>query len=282
MRPLRTRQQGRTRGWLNLAGWGEMDLHLLLSEQPYASPAMGPPTPVPPEEGSRTGDEWMQQHTHPAGFDRSTAMPLTLLPQWTGATLAEASGIDQPQTAISFCAQFRRGESLPSGAAQHAIGLQYKVLPREAALFEGQSYLGSCIARGGSGGIFRRRESRSKLGSSHRSWLKLMTQFEAEIPDPLGENLPALLPQRRMRTPAIGVLFQVFIAESIFKGPTMQVEGHHIGRAESALRQIREEQFVDEAVAFDTDLALRRPSRMGRYHHSTARARRPDGHLSVD
>ena len=146
MRPLRTGQQGRTCGWLSLAGWGEMDLHLLVSEQLHASPAMGPPAPVPPEQGSRTDDEWMQQHTHPAGFGGSSAMPLTLLPQWTGATLADASGIDQPQTAISFCALFRRGEGLPSGAVQHAIGLQHKVSPREAALFEGQGYLGSCIA----------------------------------------------------------------------------------------------------------------------------------------
>src|SRR3989442_13587929 len=53
MRPLRARQQGRTCGWLRLAGWGEMDLPLLVSEQLHASPAMGPPAPVPPEEGSR-------------------------------------------------------------------------------------------------------------------------------------------------------------------------------------------------------------------------------------
>ena len=63
---------------------------------------MDPPAPVPPEEGIRTDDEWMQQDTYPAGFGGSSAMPLTLREQWTGAALADASGINQPQTAISF------------------------------------------------------------------------------------------------------------------------------------------------------------------------------------
>jgi len=38
-----------------------------------------------------------------------------------------------------------------------------------------------------------------------------------------------------MRAPAIWILFQVFVTQGIFKGATMQVEGHHIGRRESAL-----------------------------------------------
>src|SRR5207247_7178379 len=108
--------------------------------------AMDPPAPVSPEEGLRTDAEWMQQDTDPAGFGGSSAMPLTLLSQWTGAGLADASGIHQPQTAISFCALFGRGEPLPGGAAQGAMRLQHKVSPGEAASFEGQGYLGPCIA----------------------------------------------------------------------------------------------------------------------------------------
>jgi hypothetical protein len=107
---------------------------------------MDPPTPVPPEEGIRADDEWMQQDTDPAGFGGSSAMPLTLLAQWTGAALADASSIHQPQTAISLMALFGGGESLPSGAAQGAIRLHHKVSPGEAASFEGQGYLGSRIA----------------------------------------------------------------------------------------------------------------------------------------
>src|SRR6266487_1748143 len=106
---------------------------------------MGPPAPVPPEEGLRTDADWMQQDTHPAGFGGSSAMPLTLLAQWTGAALADASGINQPQTAISFCALFSRREPLAGGAAQCAIRLQHKVSPREAASFEGRGHLGACI-----------------------------------------------------------------------------------------------------------------------------------------
>src|SRR5215471_13828189 len=107
---------------------------------------MDPPAPIPPEEGIRAGDEWMQQDTYPAGFTGSSAMPLTLLSQWTGAALADASGINQPQTAISLTTLFGRRESLPGGTAQGAIRLQHKVSPGEAALFEGQGYLGSRIA----------------------------------------------------------------------------------------------------------------------------------------
>jgi hypothetical protein len=64
-------------------------------------------------------------------------------------------------------------------------------------------------------------------------------------------------------------------------GSTMQIEGHHIGRCESALGQLREEQLVDDAVPFDTDPALRLPNWMGCHHHPTAHARRSDGYLGA-
>jgi hypothetical protein len=74
-----------------------------------------------------------------------------------------------------------------------------------------------------------------------------------------------------MRAPAIWILFQVFVAESIFKGSAMEVKGDYIGCRESALGQLREEQLVNDAVAFDANPALLLPSGMSRHHHATTR-----------
>jgi len=48
---------------------------------------------------------------------------------------------------------------------------------------------------------------RSKLGGAHWVRMKLMAQFEAQIPDPLGDDLPALLAWCRMACPPLRVLF---------------------------------------------------------------------------
>jgi hypothetical protein len=50
-----------------------------------------------------------------------------------------------------------------------------------------------------------------------------MAQFQAHIPDPLAQDLPALLSQRRITTPAIGALFLILISKSSFKGAAMQM-----------------------------------------------------------
>src|SRR5712692_4961323 len=75
-----------------------------------------------------------------------------------------------------------------------------------------------------------------------------------------------------MRTPPIGVLLLVFIGKHWFKGPTMQVECHHIGGGERILREMREKEFVDDAIASVTDAALFRGLRVGGYHDAAAHA----------
>ncbi len=114
-----------------------MNLHLLVSEQLQAGPAMSPPTPVSPEQGGGSNRERMQQHAHPTGLLGGLSMPLARLAQGTTSTLANASRIHKPQAAIGFRAVFRRREGLPSGATQGAIRLEHKVAPGEATLFEG-------------------------------------------------------------------------------------------------------------------------------------------------
>ncbi|MBO0779230.1 MAG: hypothetical protein J2P37_10430 [Ktedonobacteraceae bacterium] len=54
-------------------------------------------------------------------------------------------------------------------------------------------------------------ESRSKFGRAHWLWLELMAQFQAEVPHPLGDQLPALLPPGRVTAPPVWVLLDVFV-----------------------------------------------------------------------
>jgi hypothetical protein len=44
----------------------------------------------------------------------------------------------------------------------------------------------------------------------------MLSEFQAEIPDPLAQDLPELLPARGMRAPAIGILLEVFIGQNRF------------------------------------------------------------------
>ena len=70
-----------------------------------------------------------------------------------------------------------------------------------------------------------------------------MSQFQAEVPHPLRDHLPACLPPGGVATPAIGVLLMVFICQSRLEGSAMQVEFDNISSSEGLLRQIREEEL---------------------------------------
>jgi hypothetical protein len=51
-----------------------------------------------------------------------------------------------------------------------------------------------------------------------------MSQFQAEVPHPLGDQLPALLSPGRVTTPTIRVDFLVFISQSRGVSTTMQIQ----------------------------------------------------------
>jgi hypothetical protein len=61
-----------------------------------------------------------------ARLGRRTAIPLTLLAQWTRTTTANAGAIHHAQAAISFSAVLMRQQLLGSRAPQRAIGLESK------------------------------------------------------------------------------------------------------------------------------------------------------------
>src|SRR6266516_5938814 len=66
-----------------------------------------------------------------------------------------------------------------------------------------------------------------------------------------------------MTTPAVRILLLVFIGKDGGVSTTMQVECHHVGGGERLLREIGQEQFVDNSGAFDAHPALRFPGWMG-------------------
>lgn len=95
-----------------------------------------------------------------------------------------------------------------------------------------------------------------------------MAQLQAEVPYPLSYALPGFLSPGRVAAPSIGINFLVFIRERRLKGATMQVQLDDIGGGEGVLRQIREEEFVDDARTRDANRALLFTSRMGCHNHT--------------
>ncbi len=106
-----------------------------------------------------------------------------------------------------------------------------------------------------------------------------MAQFQAKVPHPLANDLPYLLTARGMTTPTIWVLFQVFIGQGVFKSATMQIQRHHIDSRKGPLRQISQEEFIDDAGAGHTDPTLRLFGRMGRDHDPAGFLRRAESQV---
>ncbi len=102
-----------------------------------------------------------------------------------------------------------------------------------------------------------------------------MPQFQAQVPHPLRHHLPALLTPGRVTTPAVRVLFAVFICQSRLEGAAMQIQCDDIGSSERLLRQIGEEEFVDDARTRDANRALLFASFMGRHYHAVQHALGP-------
>lgn len=153
MCPLRSRMDHRRRRGAALAGrvFCMPDLNVLITHKLHTGTSMLPAAPVTPEEGRTANGERVEQHTHLASFARGLAIPLTLLAQRTRTTTVDAGSIDHPQASIGFSALLMRDQLLVGGAPQCPIGLESKVLTREAAGFPGQAHVRGSVARGGSG-----------------------------------------------------------------------------------------------------------------------------------
>ena len=66
-----------------------------------------------------------------------------------------------------------------------------------------------------------------------------MPQLQTEVPDPLRDDLPGFLPASGLRTPAIGILLAIFVAQGGFKGTPMQIQRYDIRCSKGFLRQLR-------------------------------------------
>jgi hypothetical protein len=78
-----------------------------------------------------------EPHAHLARLRSSAALPLTLFAQGTGTTTAAAGRIHDTQAPISFSAPLMGRKRLPCGTPERPIGLERKVLSREATSFPG-------------------------------------------------------------------------------------------------------------------------------------------------
>jgi hypothetical protein len=108
-----------------------------------------------------------------------------------------------------------------------------------------------------------------------------MAEFQAEVPDPLGDQLPAFLPVSAVTTPTVGIKLAVFVAESWLEGPAMQVQLHHIAGGEAVLRQAGKEEFVDHTLACESHPTLCFARWMSGNHDATAHAIWSHGHVGA-
>src|SRR5512135_384926 len=95
-----------------------------------------------------------------------------------------------------------------------------------------------------------------------------MPQLQTQVPYPLAHETPCLLTARGVTTPPIGVDLLIFVRKRRFKGAAMQTQFDNIGSGECLLRQIREEQFVDNPCPRDAHRTLLIAGRMGRHDHA--------------
>jgi hypothetical protein len=120
-----------------------------MTKQLHAYTTMMSTTPVIPEERLISNHERMQEDAHLARLFGGAALPLALLAQRAGTATADAGRIDHAQTAIGFSTPLMGVKRLPSRASEGAIGLERKVLPREAPCFPGGGCDGWTIPRRG-------------------------------------------------------------------------------------------------------------------------------------
>ena len=263
--PLGTREDDLPFFGMHLGSRRKLHGHPLVSQELEAGPPMLPAVPVTPEQRMGADLEGVQQHAHLALLLRLVTAALTLLTHASGAAVCDPGRIDDAQAPLSFFAPFAREEQLACRAAHGPFWLEGEVLAREVPGLPGPPHHRRSVALR----LLALFDCVSKLRRPQRSRSELMTEFESEVPEPLGDDLPRFLSSRGVTTPAVGVKFLVFIGKGWLKGAPMQVQGDDIGSREGTLRQSSEEQFVDDSVTCEANAALHLACRMG-CHHNTA------------
>ena len=109
----------------------------------------------------------------------------------------------------------------------------------------------------------------------------MLSELQAQIPEPLREDLPELLPTRRMRNPAVRVLLSIFIGEDRLKGSSMQVQIKHVGGTEGVWWDGRKELLRDRAVVQRPDGRWGGTDRMSGQEHAHPRPGRREGNIQT-
>src|SRR5579875_790738 len=81
-----------------------------------------------------------------------------------------------------------------------------------------------------------------------------------------------------MRAPAIWVLFAILIREKWLEGAAMQIQLDHIAGRERLLREVGEEEFIDDAVPRHAHRTLLLVGGMGGHHHAAGYPLSPHWH----
>src|SRR5947209_1121341 len=171
--------------------------------------------------------------------------------------MAHPSSIEDAQTAIALGPPFSHIEGVSSRTAQRAISLGREGIcgkashrrwpcPLWCSVGQANAFVASRLGKG-------LRLGRSQFGGAHGHRMQAMAQLEAQVPHPLADDLPELLPTGGTGTPAISILFLVLIGQHDLESAPLQVQRHHISSGERACWQGGEEQFVDHALSRETD-----------------------------
>src|SRR5579875_1470027 len=81
-----------------------------------------------------------------------------------------------------------------------------------------------------------------------------------------------------MRAPAVWVLFALLIREKWLKGAAMQIQLDDIAGRERLLREVGEEEFIDDAFARHANRTLLLVGWMGGHHHAAGYPLSPHWH----
>jgi hypothetical protein len=187
---------------------------------------------------------------------------LTLLAEQTRATMADPRGIQHPQRAIALRSPLLWIERATCWTAQRPIGLV-----SEIGTSKSFGVRWTCPLRWSidDGGWFRGAKDRirrslrrlihlggSKFRRAHGRGVQRMPQFKTEIPDPLRHKEPELLAPGSARTPAVGILFLVFIRKDALERSAVQIQIYYISRSERSWWQGCVELLVDHLTTGGT------------------------------
>src|SRR5690242_3413331 len=243
MSALCSGEDSRQRWWRELDSGGCSHLHALATQELDAGPPLGSAGPVVPQQWRGTHLHWMKEEAHLAWLPGLVAVPLTLLPQATGATICNPGSVDDTQTSSLLAAALAGKETLACRAPHCPVRLESKGFPCKAPGFPRSPNhrrpiaLFRCLPCSGLG------DSGSELRGAHRFRLERIPKLQAEVPDPLRDHLPAFLSPGGVTAPSVKIEFAVFIGKQRLESAPMQVQLDDIRGSERRLRHIGEEEF---------------------------------------